>query len=77
MPRAAAGGVNVEPFYLVAIEGDPGRASGLLALVRIQNVDYREGAVTAWLRLMENRPTPAARRLRGFASKVRSNSFRC
>jgi hypothetical protein len=35
--------------YLVTIQGDPGRAAGLLALVGIQNTDYREGSITARL----------------------------
>ena len=35
--------------YLVSIEGDPARAAGLLAVVGIQNTDYREASVTARL----------------------------
>jgi hypothetical protein len=42
--------MNESPFYLVTIRGTPGRAAGLLALAGIQNVDYREGSVTARLR---------------------------
>jgi hypothetical protein len=52
----------VEPFYVVTIEGDPGRAAGLLALVGIQNVDYREGEVTARLRAAD--PESAGARVR-------------
>jgi hypothetical protein len=44
----------VEQFYLVTIEGDPGRAAGLLALVGIQNVDYREGSVAGRLRAADS-----------------------
>jgi hypothetical protein len=36
-------------LYLVPIEGDPGRAAGLLAVAGIQNTDYREASVTARL----------------------------
>jgi hypothetical protein len=32
-----------------AIEGDPARAAGLLAVAGIQNTDYREASVTARL----------------------------
>jgi hypothetical protein len=52
----------VEPFYLVTIEGDPGRAAGLLALNGIQNLDYRESSVTARLRAAD--PESAGARVR-------------
>ena len=49
-------------FYLVRIRGDPARAAGLLALVGIQNTDYREGSVTA--RLRAESPESACARVR-------------
>jgi hypothetical protein len=52
----------VDAHYLVAIEGNPGRAAGLLALNRSQNVDYREGSVTARLRAAS--PEKAGARVR-------------
>jgi hypothetical protein len=47
--------------YLVPIEGYAARAGGLLAVVGIQNTDYREGSVTA--RLHATNPEAARRRV--------------
>jgi hypothetical protein len=57
-----AGGVGVT-VYLVTIRGDAARAAGLLAVVGIQNTDYREGRQGRFSRFLPSSNTTANRAL--------------